>query len=82
MHLFWLIAVAIVLVAVVGPIIAVVLLVQHKSQSAVQESHRMVLSEDGNWWWDGYKWATVISADGRWRWNGREWQTIRPPTAS
>ena len=41
-----------------------------------------VLSEDGQWRWDGYDWqpvtatADVLSEDGQWRWDGYDWQPV------
>lgn len=31
------------------------------------------LSPDGNWYWDGVRWAPASSPDGRYRWNGSAW---------
>jgi hypothetical protein len=34
------------------------------------------LSADGNWWWDGERWAPALSADGLWRWDGSVWRLV------
>lgn len=39
------------------------------------------LSPDGNYYWDGQKWASAVSADGRWRWSGTQWISAGPVLA-
>jgi hypothetical protein len=75
-HPLWLAAMAMVLLVVVGPIVAIVLIVQRSGRPSVQPG--VHVSQDGNWWWDGQRWISTVSEDGRWRWNGREWQAIQP----
>lgn len=42
------------------------------------------LSDDGQWWWDGVRWAPAcLSTDKQWHWDGTAWQRVdvtRPVT--
>ena len=40
------------------------------------------LSPDGNYFWDGQKWASATSPDARWRWNGTQWIPASPVLAA
>ena len=33
------------------------------------------LSPDGNFYWDGVRWASAVTPDGAWRWDGRGWRS-------
>src|SRR6267378_5738799 len=37
------------------------------------------VSPDGQWYWDGQKWASTLSPDGRWRWDGAQWAASGAP---
>lgn len=39
-----------------------------------EPSPRQLLSDDGNWFWDGSDWMPTLSPDGRWRWTAAGWQ--------
>ena len=47
-------------------------------QPASEEERQpdILLSADGNWWWDGERWAPALSDDGLWRWDGSAWHLV------
>ncbi len=41
-----------------------------------EKEPKALLSTDGNWWWDGERWAPALSTDGLWRWDGSVWRPV------
>jgi hypothetical protein len=40
------------------------------------------LSPDGNYYWDGTRWASAVSPDGAWRWDGAGWRAAATTTSA
>lgn len=42
-----------------------------------------MVSQDGQWWWDGRQWYPMptapLSQDWQWWWDGRQWNPLPPP---
>jgi hypothetical protein len=74
MHLIYPIFLVVILLILVAPILVVVGVGVLRGRSGQPVQTGVLVSPDGNWWWDGQKWVSALSEDGRWRWNGREWQ--------